>query len=515
MALPTDTFCGKCGEALEPISFDLWLKKIVQPAFERDPVDVLLQPSKLLPKVAVMGLDRNEAVNRLGQFLAERVGVNQLEFNKWLNDSMTILEARQDGLEEAMHQAETLAADRNISPFLASSIAKLFAGEITKPNFTPGLSDTTGAQSHRKVDMEVESGGSGRPPNSEMEQSPALLITPVNASAPHMAREGPMINANNSDDVAPTEPAVSESPPATRSPSQDERLPDFHSSAAEDAEHKIADKIIIFIIVCVVLVGACAVAWNFWPARHKPVQPKDDQKEPIIKHDETKLNAAPSPSPPIGMVAIQGGDFTMGSDEDSDLERPAHPDYVNPFYLDVAEVTCGQYQQFVEATQHKAPPGWKGNRCPRGTEDLPVTGVDWNDATAYAKHYEKRLPTEKEWEFAARGSTRLRYPWGNKWEQAFANANQGSKGKPEKAGAYKMSASGVYDLIGNVWEWTDDAIKAYDGGKFRLEEGDMKVIRGGAYDTPYDQATATHRGYWYAQGANYSRTGFRCAKNFP
>ena len=224
------------------------------------------------------------------------------------------------------------------------------------------------------------------------------------------------------------------------------------------------------------------------------------------------------PVPPNGMAYIPGGDFMMGRDDGRDeSEKPAHNVTVKPFFMDVYETTNEEYAEFVKATGRKPPQNWKGGNYPDGQAKFPVVGVNWEDAAAYAGWTGKRLPTEEEWEFAARGTTGFLYPWGNDWNQDNANANDPG-GTFAEVGRFKgVSPFGLYDMVGNAGEWTADDFKAYPNGKAIDASGrrtKLKTIRGGYYYTPKEYATTTHRIDWAATGAvNYNYTGFRCAKD--
>ena len=149
---------------------------------------------------------------------------------------------------------------------------------------------------------------------------------------------------------------------------------------------------------------------------------------------------------------------------------------------------------------------------------MPVTRVTWNEANRYCawRYGDGRLPTEQEWEAAARGQTALRYPWGAEWVGGRANTVSSGASAPVAVGSFPEGASGggAHDLIGNVWEWTSSPMAAYPGGAVPPGSGGNYVIRGGAYNTPDSIAEATRRGYLPATTADrrdIAATGFRCA----
>ncbi len=176
-----------------------------------------------------------------------------------------------------------------------------------------------------------------------------------------------------------------------------------------------------------------------------------------------------SPSDP-NMVLIPAGEFQMGStDKAFDDEKWIHTVYIDAFYIDIYEITNAQYKMFVDANPQwqkdyipwKYHDGnylkdWDGNNYPIGKGDHPVANVSWHGARAYAKWVDKRLPTEAEWEKAARGGlTGQRYPWGNSID--FSNANHARNvGGTTPVGSYPPNRYGLYDMVGNVWEWCLD-----------------------------------------------------------
>ncbi len=220
-------------------------------------------------------------------------------------------------------------------------------------------------------------------------------------------------------------------------------------------------------------------------------------------------------NPPAGMAYIPGGEFMLGSDTGDEYSRPAHKVSVKPFFMDLTEVTNEDYKKFVNATGHRPPPDWKNNNFPDGKARFPVTGVNWDDANAYAKWAEKRLPTEAEWEFAAKGTDNRIYPWGDKWEKEFANADNQKKGMQEVGAAKGKSPFGLSDMSGNAWEWTSSDAKAYPNGKsFPKSSFNLKIIRGGCWKSNNADATTLFRLDWGAIGEkNYSDTSFRCVKD--
>lgn len=221
-----------------------------------------------------------------------------------------------------------------------------------------------------------------------------------------------------------------------------------------------------------------------------------------------------TPTAPQGMAYVPGGEFTMGRNDGDDYERPAHQVTVKPFFMDIYEVTNAQYAEFVKATDYKPP--IQSSNGPYPSDLLPVTGVTWDGANAYANWAKKRLPTEEEWEFAARGTDGRRYPWGNDWRSGAANAGTSAVGSMADVGKYNgASPYGIYDLAGNAWEWTASTLKAYPGGTLPADANTTdKVIRGGSWASAPSQATTTFRRGWGARGEkDYSYTGFRCVKD--
>lgn len=220
------------------------------------------------------------------------------------------------------------------------------------------------------------------------------------------------------------------------------------------------------------------------------------------------------PVAPSGMAYVPGGEFMMGSDVGDALSKPAHKVSVDAFFMDVTEVTNKAYLEFIRSTGHDPPADWKDGTYAETAAELPVTGITWYDAAEYAAWLGKRLPTEAEWEFAARGTDGRTYPWGNDWDPSLANASGNSKGL-RSVGQGGRSPFGLYDMAGNAWEWTSSDARSYPGSKqlpwSRLR---LKIIRGGNWLSNDEVATTFFRGYYGASGEReYNGTSFRCVKD--
>ncbi|MCA1591604.1 MAG: SUMF1/EgtB/PvdO family nonheme iron enzyme [Acidobacteria bacterium] len=199
---------------------------------------------------------------------------------------------------------------------------------------------------------------------------------------------------------------------------------------------------------------------------------------------------------------------------------PAHSVTVKPFAIGRTEVTGAEYAEFVRATKHRAPPDWAGDAPKAGEESLPVRRVSFDDAWQFAVWRSHRdgvtyhLPTEEQWEYAARGGDAARlFPWGGAWEQGRANLG-GEAARPVGSFPSGATPQGVQDMIGNVSEWTSSPAAIYDGNKrMKLPEEDRSkvVVRGGSYRSKPDgdnPITATTRS-WVAKDVQDQTLGFR------
>jgi iron(II)-dependent oxidoreductase len=224
------------------------------------------------------------------------------------------------------------------------------------------------------------------------------------------------------------------------------------------------------------------------------------------------------------MVNIPAGSFTMGrtkltSDDKTNMrphvlldDRPLHKVTISAFQLDKHEVTNAEYQVFVRKTGHKPPYHWIGDQ----PADLPVYNVSWDDADAYCRWAGGRLPTEAEWEYAARGgNVDVDYPWGDQPDAKLARFNVPTGAGP--VAKFPPNGFGLFDMAGNVSEWTADW---FDGSYYASspavdpkgpDTGEYKVIRGGAWSDSSHRITVFFRN-WVRPNQRTPNIGFRCAR---
>ncbi len=226
------------------------------------------------------------------------------------------------------------------------------------------------------------------------------------------------------------------------------------------------------------------------------------------------------PPPPPGMVLVKGGTMKMGRADygrPNALDVPEHEVQVKDLFIDKIEVTVGEYKEFVEAAEI-APP-WGKIKDVTKIADLPVVNIAADDAIGYCRwrHPPRgRLPSEEEWERAARGREGRLYPFGNEFLRVCVNGLHGEAGVPQAADKHACGAtpSGILDLSGNVWEWTSSKPSAYPGSTPTLPASDkFRIIRGGSFfNTDENDLTATVRQFAIVPNRFL---GFRCAMDAP
>ena len=197
------------------------------------------------------------------------------------------------------------------------------------------------------------------------------------------------------------------------------------------------------------------------------------------------------------MVLIPAGEFLYGYDK----KKVTLPE----FWIDKTPVTNAEYARFVAVTGHRPPKHWEGKTPPDELRDHPVTYVSWHDAVAYGKWAGKRLPTEEEWEKAARGSDGRKYPWGNQQPTSQLCNFDYSEGGTTPVGRYSPQGDSPYgcvDMAGNVWEWT---ASDYEYGEW------AKVLRGSSWRGERGDVGCAEY-FWRPPDYRDSVVGFRCAR---
>jgi len=241
----------------------------------------------------------------------------------------------------------------------------------------------------------------------------------------------------------------------------------------------------------------------------------------------------PATALPEETVFIPPGEFLMGDNsrplsegEGDPDESPEHTIYVSGFRMDKYEVTNSQYSKFVQATHRRPPKYWTNGAYPPDKANHPVVYVDWFDANDYCHWSGKRLPTEAEWEKAARGTDRRHFPWGDLFNPKAANTAQywlvkHQKGDTMPVGSFENGKSpyGLYDMSGNVYEWVADWYKPYPGNQVpNIHYGEKnRILRGGSW---YDclsygcglSSPVYNRSRFNPEVKNKG-FGFRCAKS--
>jgi formylglycine-generating enzyme required for sulfatase activity len=234
-----------------------------------------------------------------------------------------------------------------------------------------------------------------------------------------------------------------------------------------------------------------------------------------------------APSKTVGgleFVLIPAGEFTMGTNDQFGREMPAHQVNVEAYYIGRYPVTNAQYLRFVEATGYQPPQHWEGGAVPEGKEDHPVVYVSWYDARAYAQWLAEetgvalRLPTEAEWEKAARGTDGRTFPWGEELDQNRCNSHLLYLDDTTPVGQFSPqgdSPYGVADMGGNASDWVSSAMDPYpydpDDGREDLELRWPRVHRGGSFNGFWNFARTSFRTDWPSPDEGLNDLGFRLA----
>ena len=243
---------------------------------------------------------------------------------------------------------------------------------------------------------------------------------------------------------------------------------------------------------------------------------------PTSPPDNATTAPPTTPASPAGMALIPAGFFQMGSEAETFYEAPVHPVLLDAYYLDLYEVTNAQYQACVAAgacseSRRRNSFTRDGYSQDPAFAGYPVIGVTWDQAQAYCAWAGRRLPTEAEWEYAARGPQNWRWPWGNDFDLLRLSAGERDT---QPVGSYPEGASvfGVFDLAGNVREWVADAYQAefYTNApprNPRSDNGERRLYRGGSFANLDPALYTTPRRIVNVRGYYDVDLGFRCAQD--
>lgn len=239
------------------------------------------------------------------------------------------------------------------------------------------------------------------------------------------------------------------------------------------------------------------IVFLFFRYNQRPTQGTSNTP-PVAQATSTTSHNEPSiiinPKDGMELIRIPGGTYPIGSDSGFSDEKPAHTVTLKPYAIGKYEVTNAQYRKFVQATGHHTDGDWE--ECARKWgEQAPVVEVSWHDANAYCKWAGLRLPTEAEWEAAARGPKGLIYPWGNTWDASRCRSSvgrgYGGANNPVAVGSYPTGASpfGCRDMAGNVWEWCASKYGPYpydaSDGREDLMGSQDRILRGCSWYYPH------------------------------
>lgn len=286
----------------------------------------------------------------------------------------------------------------------------------------------------------------------------------------------------------------------------------------------------VFCFLVAVMTGT--FSWYFfWLPPNRPsvaaasAPPENFQNQAIREPEKSEPVAAGAsaptqesqPSLPPGNVIVQSGEVVLGGDANRPIERF----FVDEFAILETEVTNGEYAEFIRETGHSAPPGWNGPKFPVDTANFPVVNVSWKDAVDFCAWKSKklgltvRLPSEAEWEYAARGPERLKYPWGAEWNKDAAISKEtGGKVSAVKTFPINRSTAGAYDMVGNVWEWVSDEVKEGETASdsyvesARKKERKFRLVKGGCAEESSSEMDAQLR-YEVPENTKVKVIGFR------
>ena len=304
---------------------------------------------------------------------------------------------------------------------------------------------------------------------------------------------------------------------------------DHPGASTRAARSKLSPPYLIIGLSLLVVMGAFVGQWILSPIPSSIITRilSAFQTTESLRNKNQGITPDPGPAP---MVLVPAGEFMMGARQEYGMadkdERTIHTVYLDAFSIDQYEITTARYAKFFQETKRSAPKYWSEEVLTQH-ERKPVVGVDWNDAVAYCSWAGKRLPTEAEWEKAARGTDQRLYPWGNaKPSQQWANfdhcCDSNHYGDLTDVGSFEGGTSpyGVYDMAGNVWEWVADwsdggyDAKSRERNPTGPSSAEKRVVRGGSWDSAPAYVRSSYR-LRLSPTFRLDNIGFRCARDVP
>lgn len=298
----------------------------------------------------------------------------------------------------------------------------------------------------------------------------------------------------------------------------------FDKPQVETSKEKIEKRSFFFLMSFFFLLAMLWIYQKLGPVERQGINPMLAETYLKVEKKRSKKDFLPYEK----MVEIQGGNFRLGSNKGEFDEKPVHNVHLPPFWMGRYEVTHQQFKEFIVDNPYwkKGNPGmnevdrdylkdWEGTNFPKGKEHYPVVFVSWHAASAYAYWTGKRLPTEAEWEYAARGGMKgMPFPWGATPKIWISNfKREGFINIPKTVGSYSMNGFGIFDIAGNVREWTADGYALYNSEDQKnprmITNNRYKVIRGGSWKTFASDSRVSKR---WRRNPNFSGpdVGFRC-----
>jgi formylglycine-generating enzyme required for sulfatase activity len=360
----------------------------------------------------------------------------------------------------------------------------------------PPRSESTASQSSNPSTPKPQAEGTSSSPSAPPSGSKPSTRT----ETPESQKQDPDADEGEPPEVPRNRPVLkrrveSDRPPAEAEPAKDASSPELRQSPGEDD---------------VVIYRRRDGSRQSSTGTQSAPPPPESPDRPVLRRNTADRQQEKEVD---GMMFIPEGFVTLGSDEASDTEKPLHRFRVKPFYLDKQEVTNRDYKQFCDATGHPVPPYWNGRNYPKDLESHPVVQVSWLDASAFARWAGKRLPTEAEWERAAKGPNSYRYAYGNAYDPQKANT---TGQKTSAVGSYPANEFGLFDMTGNVFEWTSSLFAPYpyqdSDGREDAKASGPRVLKGGCHSSKEADARCLVRKKDLPENGS-PLLGFRCARD--